>query len=796
MIDIVSEVIRAVVLAVIFAGLVAIGRRRKTLTQPGWHFLLGGFGLLLLGCVLDVTDNYESLNKFVVIGDTKVESILEKLVGFLGGFILLAIGLLRWLPHLTSFSEMKQTAAELELQKLTLDEHSIVSITDVQGNIKYANDKFCAISGYTLEELVGHNHRMVKSDEHDKAFYHDLWKTVAQGNVWHGEIKNLKKDGGYYWVDATIVPFRNESGKVFQYVAIRTDITAAKESELRYKLAVNGSRDGLWDWDLLTDKVYYAQQWRQMLGIDPEETISDSPEEWIGRIDCRDVSSFKQEFEQHLSGEDESFEVELRMMHASGQTVWMLCRGAVVRDKTGRAIRVAGSMADITEIKDAQDKLRKLSERDRLTDLPNRELFKKKLDKTIQRAQTNPDFKFAVLFFDFDRFKVINDSLGHNVGDALLIDIAKQFEYHLRNGDTAARFGGDEFVVLLNDLADYEEASQTADRLLEVFAKPHDLMGHSVTSTASIGLITNEQNYTTADDLIRDADAAMYQAKETGKNQVVVFDKVMHEKAMDRLTLEADLRLAVSGNQLRLYYQPIIVLATGELSGFEALVRWEHPERGLISPADFIPIAEDSGLIVDIGSWIFKTSARQIADWNRKLCPDRALSMNINVSKRQLLRPNFIDEAIECQREHGLNSQELKLEITESIISDDRTDVVTLLHRLRDQGFQIVMDDFGTGASSLSTLHSYPIDVLKIDQAFIRVLDNDRPLLAVVASIVNLAENLGIHTVAEGIETTDVVGALQTIGCTWGQGYHFAKPMNAADAEAYILGMDENKRSA
>jgi len=883
-------------------------------------------------------------------------------------------------------AQLHDVVKQLENQKFAMDQHAIVSIADIRGNITYANDKFCQLSGYTLDELVGQNHRVVKSDEHDHAFYRDLWKTISGGNTWRGEVKNRAKDGTYYWVDATIVPFKDEQGKITQYVAVRTDITAMKdndqelrasadratllqkvgsisestrefeaaiqktldltcevlqwqighcyrrssesnsllvpsgiwhigvgeahhrfkrvteqtpfnsgvglpgrvlesgkvvwiqdvcendsftridpsgdfdiqsaiafpvivdgrieavleffsekshsgysetietietietleavgrqlgsvlenqrasqavlESELRYKLAVNGSRDGLWDWDLITDRVHYAPQWQQMLGLGPEDKVTDSPDEWISRIDLHDVEAFRREFDDHLRGKDETFEVELRMAHKLGHTVWMLCRGAVVRDDAGQAIRVAGSMADITEIKEAQDTLRRLSEHDRLTDLPNRELFKKKLEKTIQRAQDDPDHKFAVLFFDFDRFKVINDSLGHNVGDALLIDIAKLFEYNLRHGNTAARFGGDEFVVLLDDLSDYQEASETADRLLEIFAKPHDLLGHSVTSTASIGLVTNEQGYTSADDMIRDADAAMYQAKETGKNQTVVFDKTMHENAMDRLILETDLRLAITDDQLKLYYQPIIELSTGELSGFEALIRWEHHERGLISPDDFIPIAEDTGLIVDIGRWVFQTAARQIADWNRRLCPGRTLSMNVNVSKRQLLNPTFMDEAIQCQREHGLHSKELKIEITESLISDDRADVASLLRDLRTHGFLIVMDDFGTGVSSLSTLHDYPIDILKIDQSFIRVLDSDRSLLAVVASITSLAENLGILTVAEGVETQDIVGALQSIDCTWAQGYHFAKPLTLADAEAYILGMNENKRSA
>jgi diguanylate cyclase (GGDEF)-like protein/PAS domain S-box-containing protein len=571
-------------------------------------------------------------------------------------------------------SELEATVGELNYQKLAMDEHSIVSITDISGDITYANDRFCELSGYKRDELIGQNHRIVKSGEHPEEFYRDIWDAILQGKVWRGEIKNRAKDGRYYWVDATMVPFKDENGEISQCISIRTDITA---------------------------------------------------------------------------------------------------------------------------IKDAQNKLRMAAEHDLLTDLPNRESFSGRLQQSIRRAEADPTFKFAVLFFDFDRFKVINDSLGHSVGDALLIDIARQFEYILRHGDTPARFGGDEFVVLLNDLKDYKEAHHTAERLLNTFAKPHTLLGHSVTSTASIGLVTNERGYNRAEDMIRDADAAMYQAKENGKAQVVEFDQKMHESALHRLTIEADLRVAVvSDDQFRLVYQPIIELGNGELTGFEALIRWDHPRQGIICPDDFIPIAEDTGLIIQIGQWVLSTAAAQIADWNQRLGQDRPLKVNVNVSKRQLLAPTFVGDVRECQREYDLPPGVFCLEITESVIADDRNDVAPLLRELRELGFPIVMDDFGTGVSSLSALHNYPLDVLKIDQAFIQSLDNDRSLLAVVASITKLAENLGIQTVAEGIETDDIVGALQSIDCTWGQGYYFAKPLSVADAEAYILGTNENKQSA
>ncbi len=554
---------------------------------------------------------------------------------------------------------------ELKNQKLALDEHAIVSIADIRGNILYVNDKFCRISGYTREELVGQNHSMVNNDEHVGEFYEGLWRTISRGKIWRGEIMKKARDGGQYWVESTIVAFKDGAGKITQYVVVSTDITA---------------------------------------------------------------------------------------------------------------------------IKNAQEKLRIDAEHDRLTRLPNRELFKKRLQQTIQNTRADPDYKFAVLFFDFDRFKVINDSLGHNVGDALLCDIASIMSRNIREEDTLSRFGGDEFVVLLGGLTSWEQARKKAESLLEILAAPHQLGDRLVVSSASIGLVTNERAYEYPDDMIRDADAAMYQAKESGKGRVVVFDQVMHENALKRLSLESDLRVAVSsGDQFRLVYQPIVELETSRVTGFEALIRWDHPVWGVVNPADFIPIAEDTGLIIQIGRWVLRTVAGQIGAWNRRLDEGQRLRINVNVSKRQLLDSSFLEDALSIREEFNLHPGELGLEITESTLVDDRSDVVPLLCKLRAEGFPIVMDDFGTGVSSLSTLHEYPIDVLKIDQAFIRVLDCDRSLLAVVMSITNLAENLGIKTVAEGIESADVVGALQSINCTWGQGFYFAKPMSSLDAEVYVF---------
>ncbi len=818
-------------------------------------------------------------------------------------------------------AELESALRELKNQKLALDEHSIVSITDTEGDIIYVNDNFCEISGYTREELLGKNHRIIKSDEHDRAFYRDLWETISGGSTWRGEIKNHAKDGSRYWVDATIVPFKDEQGKTTQYVAVRTDITVMKESkkrldlalaaakqglwdwnltddstyfndtwytmlgyepgelpmsldtwervchpddlsaalaevdrylrgetsiyrcemrarmkdgswkwildvgevterdadgnpqrmvgvhididqskenelhiqesERRYKLAVKGSQDGLWDWDLLTDRVYYAPQWKKMLGLEVEE-VSDRPDEWISRIDQRDVGAFMQEFDKHLSGEDEVFEVELRMVHTAGHTVWMLCRGAMVRNDQGRAIRVAGSFADITEIKHAQEKMQHMAEHDRLTELPNRELFQKRVQGAIDRSHKDPEFRFAVLFFDFDRFKLINDSLGHNVGDALLVDIAEQFRGSLRKKDLASRFGGDEFVVLLNDLKNQDDEHTTAQRLLDMFSQPHKLYGHSVYSTASIGLVTSSQDYIRAEEVIRDADAAMYQAKEAGRARVVEFDQKMHQAAVNRVRLESDLRFAIEREQLRLVYQPIIDLESGAIHGFEALLRWEHPTRGVVSPVEFIPIAEDTGLIVPIGEWVLREACQQIQQWDQTLKLTTPPSINVNLSLRQVCHPDIVDLIKTVLLKTRIDPSRLKLEITESTIVDDRYDMVPRLKAIRELGIKLAMDDFGTGQSSLGSLHRLPVDLLKIDQSFVQSITANRELAAVMQAIVTLAQNLGMATVAEGIETPEQLVILQALGCEYAQGYYFKPPLTPDQAVEYMLGKDQS----
>jgi diguanylate cyclase (GGDEF)-like protein/PAS domain S-box-containing protein len=567
-------------------------------------------------------------------------------------------------------------------------------------------------------------------------------------------------------------------------VASKRLSTQLRTSEMRYSLSAQGSNDGLWDWDLQTNRIYFSERWKSILGLEPDE-VGDRPEEWLDRIHAEDRSHVEQMLTAHRESKTAQFECEYRILHRDNSYRWVLTRGMAVRDESGRETRMAGSQTDITRGKGA----------DPLTGLPNRVMFMDQLKTTIQATQDKPPTCFAVLFLDLDRFKVINDSLGHLVGDELLVIVARRLESCLRSANTISRitdrctisrFGGDEFVILVQGLHEPSNATAVAGRILSVLSEPLSLRGNEVSISASIGIAIGAKRADSADDLLRDADTAMYQAKSNGKSRWCLFDQSLREQAVQRLELEKEMRNGIKLGEFIVHYQPIVELQSQAIKGFEALLRWRHPTRGLVSPADFVPIAEEIGFIVELGAWVLRHACHQLRAWQMKFPTHAQLFVSVNVSTKQFGNSGLVDCVEESLAESGLDPSCLKLEITESAIMADPKAAAETLNKLRTLGVSISLDDFGTGYSSLSYLQAFPIDTLKIDRSFIERLGSSDESDEIVRTIVALAHALGMEVTAEGIEEPSQCAQLTNLACESGQGFLYSRPIAGINVEQLL----------
>jgi diguanylate cyclase (GGDEF)-like protein/PAS domain S-box-containing protein len=561
---------------------------------------------------------------------------------------------------------------------------------------------------------------------------------------------------------------------------------ALRESEERYALAAQGANDGLWDWNVLTNVMYFSPRWKSMLGYHEGE-IGDKLEEWLERIHESDRERVKRELAAHQKGLSPHFESEHRVLNKDGTFRWMLTRGLAVRDSSGKATRMAGSQTDITEGKVT----------DPLTGLPNRLLFIDRLGRLINHAKRRKEHLFAVLFLDLDGFKMINDSLGHLAGDQLLLSVSERLEKCLRLTDTVARLGdtftmarlgGDEFTVLLDDLKDPGDAKLAADRLMKVLAPPFILGGKEVFTSASVGIALSNSAYENPEDMLRDADTAMYRAKSLGKARSEVFDADMRASMVARLQVETDLRHALERNEFCNFYQPIVALDSGRIVGFEALLRWEHPTRGLIGPDEFIHIAEETGLIRELGWWNLREACRQLSEWKTQSNNYLDFTMNVNLSAKQFLQPNLVEEIKSLIEELKFAPKSLKLEITESTVMIDPTATATMLEQIKALGILLAIDDFGTGYSSLSYLHRFPLDTLKIDRSFISGEGGVGDGMEIAQTIMPMAKNLRLDVIAEGVETIEQVLQLRKLQCKYAQGYYFSKPLAAEEVASLLAG--------
>ncbi|WP_241994329.1 putative bifunctional diguanylate cyclase/phosphodiesterase [Chroococcidiopsis cubana] len=562
-----------------------------------------------------------------------------------------------------------------------------------------------------------------------------------------------------------------------------------KASE-RYDLVMQGANEGLWDWNLENHEIYFSQRWKAMLGYADDE-IASTLDEWRDRIHPDDKAQFQLELSRHLDGTTSHFEREHRILHKDGTYRWVLSRGLAVRNEEGQAYRIAGSQTDITDRHRAEAQLSHDALHDRLTGLPNRILFQERLEHVLQLAKRHNIFSFAVLFVDLDRFKTINDSLGHLVGDRLLMGIAQRLKACIRSSDTLARLGGDEFAMLIEDVDDKGDIIHLVERIQQEFKLPFHLNGQEIYANASIGVLIETADYDCAEDLLRDADIAMYRAKERGRGCYEVFDITMRDRAVAMLHLETDLRKAIINQEFQLHYQPIVALHNNQITGFEALVRWQHPDKGLIPPIEFIGVAEETGLILPLGIWVLQEACTQMRAWHEEFPSDPPLSVSVNVSGKQFAQVDLVDKIRQILVETSFDPHCLKLEITESTIVEDLASAKAKLIQLQELGIQVSIDDFGTGYSSLSYLSRFPINFLKIDRSFIQDIDTSSERLEIIRAIVSLADSLKIDVVAEGVETASQLAQLCSLQPTSGQehfaqGYLFSKPLNRDAAKSLI----------
>jgi len=555
-------------------------------------------------------------------------------------------------------------------------------------------------------------------------------------------------------------------------------------AQQRHALALQHVQDGLWDWNLGTGRVYFSARFRALLG-DSQVPASGTLETWLSRVHGDDVEALREGLQAQARGDTARLDAEHRIVGADGSETWLLCRGLAVRGPDDTLQRVVGTCTDVTRRRQEHDALRQQALHDALTGLPNRAAFQVQLQAALTRLHGDGRWGFAVLFIDLDRFKVINDGAGHLAGDALLAETAARLLRAVRAQDLVARFGGDEFVVLLHDVHDAADAMLAASRIQRALGDPVMLGGHRVFTTASIGVALADAGYRRPDELIRDSDAAMYRAKALGRGRNVLFSPDMRAEALMRFQLENDVWRGIERGEFVLHYQPVISLRSGELTGLEALLRWNHPEQGLLAPGSFLPAVEECGLMVRLGEWVLREACRQLRAWRDAGHP--GLLVTVNLSTSQLASGGVVELIAQVLAEHALRTPSLLVDITEAMISSSAQDaVVDALHALHAAGVQLCLDDFGRGYSSLTQLHGLPLSVVKLDPLIVQQTGVGPQTSSLVRAVVELAEALGVQVLAEGVERQEQLDELINLNVDGALGTLFSAAVPADDVEKML----------
>jgi len=666
--------------------------------------------------------------------------------------------------------------SEERYRELFENANDIIYVHDLYGNFISVNETGLKVFGYEREETLKLNLLQIvaPSDlEHAKNQIEAKIAGVPSSNY---EIKCLRKDG-------RIVVFEVNSRVIYSegipcvIQGIARDITERREAEAERDRLYNVSNDLLATISFDGDLLHINPAWEKILGYKTDEILGKTIYD-VSHPDYKNRETYV--VKRSPDGQTSSFESQLTCKDGSHR--WIFWSSTLVPDD--RIAYIVGR--DVTERKEAEAILEHNALYDQLTDLPNRAHFMDHLEKAIKNFADDQEKNFAVLFLDLDRFKIINDGLGHLIGDKLLVAISQRIKSSLRPGDVVARLGGDEFTILIHNVNQLSDATNVADRIQKQLLKPFRLDNYEVFSSASIGITIADDSRRKPEDFLRDADTAMYQAKETGKARYEIFDSQMHTRNMNVLQMENDLRRAIERKEFQLFYQPIMSLRSPEIVEFEALIRWQRSENVFIPPNDFIPIAEETGLIIPIGEWVLRESCRQIAEWRNQFGYEKHLAVSVNLSAKQLMHPNLVKQVKDILTETNLCPSYLKLEVTESMVMDNPELALEVLSELCSLGVRLSTDDFGTGYSSLSYLNRFPFERLKIDRSFVGKMDTDAKSEEIVRTIIRLAENLNLEVVAEGIENERQFHRLRELGCHYGQGYLFSKPVNFDEASKML----------
>ncbi|MDJ0904210.1 MAG: EAL domain-containing protein, partial [Xenococcus sp. MO_188.B8] len=643
------------------------------------------------------------------------------------------------------------------------------------------NPRFCEMLGYTQEELLTKTvAEITHPDDHARIW--PAMQSIISGEVpsFFQEKRYLRRDGSCFWSSTSVSLVRDGSGQIEHALAVIRDISdrkkaeaALRESEERLRLVTENMSDLVCLHHPDGRYMYVTSSCKALLGYCSDELIGRDPYELFHPNDRKRIR--QETHTPSLNGTPRR--ITYRIRQKTGDYIWVETLTKTILDAKGQVVHLQSTSREVSDRIEAEHKLKHDALHDSLTGLPNRNLLMERLDLAFKRAQRHREYQFALLFLDLDNFKAVNDSMGHLIGDELLLAVVTRLDKCIRETDLVARLGGDEFVILLEELNDLEESVRVAERILESLQSPFHLSSRELFTSTSIGIAVGSISYKRTENLLRDADLAMYRAKKSGRGQYAIFDPAMHFQVVQRLELEHDLRKALANDELTIYYQPIVELKTMVIKGFEALIRWQHPQRGFVSPGEFIEIAEETELIMPIGQWILHTACQQLAAWQAQFSTN-PLQMSVNLSVKQM-QSSLLPELEEVLTTYNLQENSLGLEITESMLVENVEVTLKLLNQIKAKGIYLSIDDFGTGYSSLSYLTQLPVDTLKIDRAFVSRATTDHRNQIIAESVIALSNLLDLKAIAEGIETEQQLEWLKRHGCELGQGFLFSPPVPA-----------------